>query len=65
LPSISTGAEVKDKYLKYARDCMNAADETQDQAIRESLLEMIAAWLKLAEEAITRAPAEGTHGERR
>jgi hypothetical protein len=49
------GTAMKGKYLQYADDCMKAADEVGDPALRESLLEISAAWLKLAEEAITRA----------
>ena len=40
-----------EEYRRYAAECLQAAELVQDQASRGKLVDMAAAWLRLAEQA--------------
>ena len=48
-------AEDTDRYKEYASECLRIAQQTNDDAQKVRLLEMAAAWQRLAEAAAKRS----------
>jgi hypothetical protein len=45
------------KYLAYAKECLDLAEKMKDEASKAALLDMSAAWLQVAEDALRRRDA--------